>query len=452
MQEYPNRMTSSEPQEVLYIYDRICRKNSKTMQILQEYGTCAEFRPDAQPRTTEQLFSRPLGKAFADSQRKRAEDYFRKHPDRTSSTSTARKNAWTMDVPPSSGESGETKTSKEGGKTSSADTSGAQVYTFTDRSGNEYKYSPGGAVAAERNPFRFFRDGFATMIEALPSRKKSEQDAAKRQAIAHKKFTENRHAFFIAFMLLLVTCLFIGFVYFAFFVISDVEVTGSDAYTEEEIIGAAGFTMGDNLYSFHAGQAEERILFHCPELKMAQISRTLPNAVDITLSDDTAVYYVDIYGDVAVLSAGLRVLGYTDAETAELRGLIKLTLPVVRDSVAGRVLTFANERDLRYVRSVLTAAEASLLYEEGRVDGIDLSDGFNVTMRCDGKYNLYLGSEKEAALKLRMAHKTITDEAFDRNLPADIDLTTVGEASVRFDMSGSRDVPADTIDDSSDGG
>ncbi len=441
MQEYPNSSPKpqTEPQEVLYIYDRVCRKNSKTMQILQEYGTCAEFRPDAQPRTAEQLFSRPLGKAFADSQRKRAEDYFRKHPERMS---TARKTAWTPDETPSSG---------EGTGTSSAGTSGAQVYTFTDRAGNEYAYSPGGAVAVERNFLKKMQDQVATMIESLPSRKKSEQDAAKRQAIAHKKFTENRHAFFIAFLLFLVTCLFVGFVYFAFFVISDVDVTGSDAYTAEEVVDAAGFAMGDNLYSFHAGQAEELILFHCPGLKTVQISRTLPNAVDIAISDDTAVYCADIYGDVAVLSAGLRVLGYTDAETAELRGLTKLTLPAVRDSVAGRVLTFADERDLRYVRNILTAAETSALYEEGRIDGIDISDAFNVTVRCDGKYLLRLGSEKDTALKLRMAHKTITDEAFDRNLPADIDLTSVGEASVRFDMSGGGEAPAGNIGGSSAG-
>ncbi len=429
MQEYPNpRQPQNEslpPQDVLYIYDRICRKNSKTMQILQEYGTCAEFRPDAQPHSAEQLFRRPLGKAFADSQRKRAEDYLREHPNRTS---TARKNAWTTEETPSSGE-------MSGGASSEGDPAG--VYRFIDRSGNEYAYAPDGvAVAEEPNLLQKMQNRVVSVIESLDSRKKSEQDAAKRQAIAHKKFTENRHAFFIAFLLLLVTCLFVGFIYLAFFVISDVDVTGSDAYTKEEVIGAAGFEMGDNLYSFHAGQAEELILFHCPGLKTAQISRTLPNAVDIALADDTAVYCADIYGDTALLSAGLRVLGYTDAATADASGLTRLTLPAVRDSVAGRVLTFANERDLRYVRNVLTAAEASALYEEGRIDAIDLSDGFNVTVRCDGKYLLRLGGEKDTELKLRMAHKTVTDEAFDRDLPADIDLTEVGEASVRFDMSG----------------
>lgn len=411
MQENSNQ---NQKQDVLYVYDRICRKDSKTRQILQEYGTCADDRPDVQPRGTPD-YQRPFGKAFAESQRKRAEEYFRANPERFS---TAQKTAWSSDA-------------------SSSDSEASEGYTFTDQVGNEYVYRPGqvnGGEAVKQHPLRFFREQVVTMIESIDSRRKREQDAAKRQAIARKKFTENRHALITAFLLLLVTVLFTGFVYLAFFIISDVEVEGSEIYTAEEIVEAAGFDVGDNLYSFHAGRVEELILFHCPQIKAAQISRTVPNAVDIVLTDDTAVYYADIYGDTAVLSAGLRVLGFTDEITAEVSGLTKLVLPAVKDSVAGRVLTFAEERDLRYVRSVLSAAEKSSLYMEGRIGKIDLSDEHNVTMNCDGMYILQLGNEKDSDLKLRMAYKTIGDDSFDREIPAVINLSDVGEASVRYDM------------------
>jgi hypothetical protein len=102
--------------------------------------------------------------------------------------------------------------------------------------------------------------------------------------------------------------------------------------------------------------------------------------------------------------------------------------------VAGRVLAFAEERSQRYVRSVLAAAEASSLYEEDRIDKIDVSDERNVKFICDGMYILQLGSEKESDLKLRMAYKTIGSSGFDREIPANINLTEVGEASVRYDM------------------
>ena len=406
MQDSQQLQTMQPQQDILYVYDRICKKESKTRQILQEYGTGVLETPDAQPnRRTE----RPFGREFAESQRKRAEEYFRDNPVRQN---TASRSAWSEEE---------------------------ECTTYTDAAGNEYIYRPagvteGGAVARERSLRMRMEMFVAQMIESLDSRRKKDEDIARRQAIAHKKFTENRHAIVTALLMLLVTVLFLGFVYFAFFVIADVEVEGSELYTADEIVGAAGFDVGDNLYSFHAGQAEELILFYCPQLKSARISRTVPNAVDIVLTDDTPVYYADIYGDLAVLSSGLRVLGFTDAEQAAADGLTKLILPPVKESVAGRVITFAEERSLRYVRSVLAASEASSLYAEGRINKIDVSDERNVKFICDGMYVLQLGSEKESALKLRMAYKTIGSSGFDREIPANINLTEVGEASVRYDM------------------
>lgn len=413
MQE--NHRTAGTPKttEAYYVYDRICTKSVKTQQILREYGTCAADRPDAQPNAYSE---RPFGKDFAESQRKRAEDYFRDNPERL------RKD----------------------------EQDGQEGQTFTDRSGNEYIYRPGpvsgagmyaGAAAVHQRPLKLMIEQIVNMFETIDSRRKRDEDAAKRQAIARKKFTENRHALFTAGILLLVTVLSVLFVYFAFFVISDVDVEGSELYTAGEVVDAAGFAVGDNLYSFHAGRAEELILFHCPQLKSAQISRTVPNSVDIVLTDDTAVYYAEIYGETALLSAGLRVLGYTDAETAaalaETGSLMKVVLPAVRNSVAGRVLTFAEERSLRYVKNVLAAAQNSSLYAEGRIGTIDVSDEHNVTVTCDKMYLLKLGDEKDADLKLRMAYKTIGSDSFDREIPANINLSRLsedGEATVRYDM------------------
>jgi len=411
MQENHRTAGTPKTQTAYYVYDRICTKDVKTQQILREYGTCAADRPDAQPNIPT---DRPFGKDFAESQRKRAEEYLRNKPERPPE-----------DEP--------------------------EEQTYTDGAGNEYIYRPApeipgrisgagmyaGGAAVRQRPLKLMIDQIVNMFETIDSRRKRDEDAAKRQAIARKKFTENRHALFTAGLLLLVTLLFTLFVYFAFFVISDVEVEGSERYTADEVVEAAGFAVGDNLYSFHAGRAEELILFHCPQLKSAQISRTVPNSVDIVLADDQAVYYAEIYGETALLSAGLRVLGYTDADTAADSGLTKVVLPAVQNSVAGRVLNFAEERSLRYVRNVLSAAQNSSLYSEGRIGTINVSDEHDVTVTCDGMYILKLGDEKDADLKLRMAYKTIGSDSFDREIPANINLSRLsetGEATVRYDM------------------
>ncbi len=412
MQENYRPADVPKTKKAYYVYDRICTKEIKTQQILREYGTCAADRPDAPPNVHSE---RPFGRDFAESQRKRAEEYLRNKPERPN-----------RDEP--------------------------EGQTYTDSAGNEYIYRPapeipgqrfgfgkisGDGTAVRQRPLKLMIDQMINLFETIDSRRKRDEDAAKRQAIARKKFTENRHALFTAGILLLVTILFTIFVYFAFFVISDVEVEGSELYTAEEVVEAAGFAVGDNLYSFHAGRAEELILFHCPQLRSAQISRTVPNSVDIALADDQAVYYAEIYGEMALLSAGLRVLGFADADAAAESGLTRVVLPAVQNSVAGRVLTFAEERSLRYVRNVLAAAQGSALYGEGRIGTIDVSDEHNVTVTCDKMYILKLGDEKDADLKLRMAYKTIGSDSFDREIPAHINLSRLsedGEATVRYDM------------------
>lgn len=410
--------TEKKQSEVLYVYDRICKKDSKARQILQEYGTDVLDVPNAQPNRTSE---RPFGKAFAAEQLRRAEEALRERESvegthtAGAGTHTASKSAWNDTV------------EREGA-------------SYTDSAGNEYIYRPRGVYGGEavrQHPFLYLREQIYTMFENLDARRKSDEEAARRQAVAHKRFTENRHALITALLLILVTLLFLGFVYVAFFVISDVSVEGSEVYESEAVVEAAGFELGDNLYSFHAGQAEELILFHCPALRTAHISRTVPNSVSIVLEDDTPRYYANIYGEYAVLSSGLRVLGYTSAETAAESGLTRLVLPTVKSSVAGRVLTFASERDMRYIRNVLSAAEGSLLYSEGRIDKIDLSSEHDLRVICDGMYILRLGGEKDSDLKLRMAYKTIEDSTFDREIPASIDLTDFSgsvEASVRYDM------------------
>lgn len=407
-QSRPVAQTAQSQPDVWYVYDRICKKESKTRQILQEYNTCAADTPDVQPNARTE---RPLGRAFAESQRQRAEDYFRDNPDRLR---TASKTAW-------NGDAG----------------SGAEGTLYTDAAGNEYIYRPApaeGGAAVKQQPLQFLRNQLVLMLESLDARRKSDEDAAKRQAIAFKKFSEHRHALFTALLVFVVLLLSVFFTYFAFFIISDVDVEGSDLYTADEVVSAAGFELGDNLYSFHAGQAENLILFHCPQIRSAQISRTVPNAVDIALTDDTAVFYADIYGDTAVLSAGLRVLGFTDTESAKADGLTRLVLPAVKESVAGRLLAFTEEKDLRYVRSVLTAVQESPLFTEGRVGKVDVSDEHSVKINCDGRYILRLGNEKDSDLKLLMGYKTLKDSAFERGIPATVELSVLGEASVRFDM------------------
>ena len=79
-------------------------------------------------------------------------------------------------------------------------------------------------------------------------------------------------------LVLLILATFVFVVYKTFFVISDIEASGMTMYTESDVIEASGIQEGDNLYSFSTADAENNITFHCPYIKNADITRTMPGS------------------------------------------------------------------------------------------------------------------------------------------------------------------------------
>lgn len=246
-----------------------------------------------------------------------------------------------------------------------------------------------------------------------------------------KKVGKYRHRIGTVILLAAVVIVFLIVIYRTVFVVTHVDVNGTDAYTAEDICLAAEIEKGDGLYSFAAGDAENAVTFSCPGLKSATVKRTVPNKVSITVNDDVAVWQTVIWGDRVTLSAGLRVLDtLPDNDDCDLPTLL---LPAVRYSVAGRTLEFANSKDDRYIRSVLNALLESPL--NGRTGKVDLTNSYNTTLTVDGRYLMKLGTEEDCDLKLKMGYKTITSSDFDASSKARIDLTTTERAIVEYDHS-----------------
>lgn len=388
----------------LYVYDRVCTKRSKKSEISRTYGRSqtAERRRniadyvDGQGRefasrtagTSAAQNTRPFGIDFAEAQMRRAE---------------------------------------------------AAGYGRRKSPKNAYSYRPGheaGGEAVKSRPLKLMLGKLVDFFDSVEEKGRRDEALAKKHAVAWKKFYEYKHIFMTTLVLLAITAAFVFSVYKIFFVVEDVEITGAGLYSESEIMLSAGFEVGDNLYSFAGNEAEDAITFLCPYIKSAEIERTVPKKVSIALEEDTPAYYAVIWGDCVKLSAGLRVLEVVDkASITDEDGLIELVLPPVKYSVAGRVLVFCDQRDERMIRNVLSEALSSALFENGMIDGIDLSNEYEITVESCGRYLLRMGGEPDMDLKLRMAYKTMTSEQFDDLLPARIDLGEVGRATILPDAS-----------------
>lgn len=217
-------------------------------------------------------------------------------------------------------------------------------------------------------------------------------------------------------------------VYKLFFVIHDISVEGNSKYSSEQILAAVGAEKGDNLYSFSSKVAAESIRMYCPEVGEVLFKRTPPGRIVITVVEDGAAYYAEVYGEIRTFTKDLRVLGVVTAEKCE--GLIKLRLPEVQRAVAGEQVRFIESQG-EYVYDTAKAVAESELYE--RLGTLDLSSAHDIRLTCDGKYILKMGSSQNVTDKLKIAAAVLRDDMFKNNNKATIDLTNMAETGVIID-------------------
>lgn len=266
--------------------------------------------------------------------------------------------------------------------------------------------------------------------EKVAAKGRAKVGEVRREAGQRRKLVQRRRGLLLGISCVLIFFAVILLVYKFVFVVKEINVTGSEKYSSEEIIKASGLKEGVNLYSFRTSSVINRVTLNCPYIQEVTVDRNVPNSVAINTTEDVPVYYVEIYGETKLLSGGLRVLD-TVAEDYDLTGLVKLKLPAISYSIAGREVRFADEKRTLAIREMLTDVSESVL--AGRVTLVDVRDQFDVYVVCDGLYKLELGENCDVDYKLRVASKVLEDDMFKTDNKFRLDLTIRGKTGVVMD-------------------
>ena len=250
--------------------------------------------------------------------------------------------------------------------------------------------------------------------------------ARRRRALAAAK------RFAAVSLLMLLFLVFAGAIVYRFiYRVRDIRVEGSQRYSEEEIVRAAGLDEDVRLYSFSSRTVRDAVTLRCPYIRTLDVSRKAPGTVLLLVEEDTPVFCAELYGELRALSGTLRVLNAVNPGEAESANLIRLRLPPVASAIEGRVLVLSDERYARQFREIATAVAASGLRE--RITTIDLRRPYSLRMVCDHQYQLNFGSSDDIGVKLRIAQAVLSDSVFQTSIKAQIDLTTTSSTSVVLD-------------------
>ena len=225
-------------------------------------------------------------------------------------------------------------------------------------------------------------------------------------------------AVFAAVIIFIVIC----FVFF--FKVKTVSVEGASKYSEDLLIIKSGIIAGENLYSYSEKDIEEKLMLNYPYISNVKLKRRWPDKITIQVSEDTAAYVTEIYGETLILSESLRILENPDINADSVE-LCKLILPDIDRALVGNAPVFTI--DSGYILTALKAIRESELAD--RKTKIDLRNKFSISFLMGNMYKVKCGDINDLDLKLTMTEKILESGQISDGTKAELDISNPAECT-----------------------
>ena len=212
-----------------------------------------------------------------------------------------------------------------------------------------------------------------------------------------------------------------------FFRVSTIEVLGASHYSESEIITASGLREGDSLIFIDRDSVAERISSGLLFAGNVNVSRRLPNAVLIEISESSKIAIVETDSGPWIIDRYCRLI--QSANPMDTYSYIRVIGFSAIEPQAGIPIT-VNDEDkskLTYLKSILPALDNRGMADN--VSSIDLSNTANAQMEYLGRFTVRLGRNERIDQKLGRLSNVVA--ALDLHDTGTIDLSRNGLAHFR---------------------
>lgn len=202
----------------------------------------------------------------------------------------------------------------------------------------------------------------------------------------------------VSFLLIVIAAVFGMSVFFR---VHDVVVTGNVRYTEEEIILASGIEKGDNLFFINRGAATAKINARLPYVEQAWIERSLPNKLEIHITESDAIAVVTAEdGTLWVLDRNCKLLA--TAGQSEVAGLIAVEgLSPLEPEVGELLSPEASETPkVDYLADILGLISELGMQES--ISWINMTDYSSPSFRYLDRFTVKLGAHANLEYKFQL--------------------------------------------------
>ena len=201
-----------------------------------------------------------------------------------------------------------------------------------------------------------------------------------------------------------------------FFKVDQINVTGNERYTAEQIIDAAGVQQGDNMYLFNKFRVIDQMKAKLTYVDDVTIRRKLPNTLNITVDEYTVAAAVQDGADSQwwLISSDGRLLERADSPGDALQ-VTGLTLSAPSE---GTDLAVGEEQHLQQQAMVALLSALEKREMLGDAQSLDLSGGSVAIMMYDNRLTVKMNLSSDFDYNVR-ALATVMDEYVSTKWAAD---------------------------------
>lgn len=228
-----------------------------------------------------------------------------------------------------------------------------------------------------------------------------------RVRVARKKRRRNMSAYYVfTFFVVVVTMTVLSLT--ILFNASEVVVTGTDLYTEEQITKISGVAVGNNLIRLDPDTAEQCIMENLSYVEEVKVLRSFPDRISIKVTQAVPAANIEHEGKFYVVSETGKILeAHLDAPKS---GLIIITGFGLTDTEVGDKMLSEDTLKEPILDTILKAVED---FEIKNIIEVNIEDRKNIKLNYDNRINILLGSSLDLDYKLS-AIKVILEDKIEK--------------------------------------
>ena len=182
-----------------------------------------------------------------------------------------------------------------------------------------------------------------------------------------------------------------------FFKVTEIQVTGNNVYTAQEVVDASGIQMGDNLVTISKGSVVGKILAQLPFVEEISMERVLPGTVVIHVTESDVIYTVD--GDDGgqwLMNGSGKILAKADA-AADYPHLSGVTAEA--PEIGSQITSTEQSENLTAALELLPLLEETEYISQ--VTEIQVDTTYDIVVLYGDTYEIHLGGTEQLEYKMQ---------------------------------------------------